>query len=179
MFFPSMSVLVLALASATGCGPDEPAKSGADTGGESDAHPLAQKPAPDFAGDVVNGKGKQSFAANKGKVLIVDFWATWCEPCKKSFPKLQEIYVKYKGQIEIVAISEDEENNGLKDFGDANGSVKFPIIWDKDKAMAGKWQPSKMPSTFIIDKSGVIRFVHLGYHDGEELVIEKQLKSLL
>ena len=176
----ALGVVTAALGSgAAGCGGSNADGSGATTPSSGEgAHPLINNPGPDFAADTVNGKGKAAPSANKGKVLIVDFWATWCEPCKKSFPKLQEVYTKYKGQVEILAISEDDENNGLKDFGDAHGSVKFPIAWDGDKSIGKKWKPSSMPSTFILDKSGVVKFVHTGYHDGEEVDWEKELKTL-
>ena len=142
-------------------------------------HELLQNPAPDFTADSVNGKGKIALAQWKGKVVLVDFWATWCEPCKKSFPKLEELRVKYAASgFEIAAISEDDEQNGVKEFGTSYGA-KFPLLWDKDKSLANKWHPPNMPSSFIIDKKGVVRFVHLGYHDGEEKEIETELKSLL
>ena len=165
---------------APGCG--DPGKPGASSpsGDDGAKHPLRNQPGPDFSRDIVaNGKGKAGVASSKGKVLIVDFWATWCEPCKKSFPKLQELYTKYKGQLEIVAVSEDEENAGLKDFADSHGNAKFPIVFDEGKSIAGKWHPDKMPSTFIVDKSGVVKFVHLGYHDGEEADVEREVKGLL
>jgi peroxiredoxin len=142
-------------------------------------HELLNNPAPDFSADSVNGKGKVSLAQWKGKVVLVDFWATWCEPCKKSFPKLEELRVKYSASgFEIAAISEDDEANGVKEFG-TNYGAKFPLLWDKDKTIANKWHPPNMPSSFIVDKKGVVRFVHLGYHDGEEKEIETELKSLL
>ena len=149
-------------------------------GGSNDKGPAeVGKAAPDLSVKTVNGKGEITRDSLAGKVAIVDFWATWCEPCKKSFPKLQELYTKYKGQLEIVAISEDEENQGLKDFADSHGNAKFPIVFDEGKSIAGKWHPDKMPSTFIVDKSGVVKFVHLGYHDGEEADIEREIKGLL
>ena len=146
---------------------------------EGGAHPLIGAHAPDFSASSVNGKGAVAVAKNKGKVLIVDFWATWCEPCKKSFPKLQELYTKYKvSGVELIAVSEDDENSGLSDFGNTYGA-KFPLVWDDGKNIASKWQPKSMPATFVIDKKGVVRFVHLGYHDGEETEIEKEVKSLM
>ena len=162
----------------TGCGGGSASGDGAASGGEG-KHPLIGSPAPDFARNSVNGKGKVSVKGSSGKVLIVDFWATWCEPCKKSFPKLQDLFVKYKASgMDLIAVSEDDENSGISDFGNTFGS-KFPLVWDDGKAVAGKWQPKSMPSTFIVDKNGVVRFVHLGYHDGEEAEIEKEVKSLL
>ncbi len=142
-------------------------------------HELLNNPAPDFSGDSVNGKGKIALQQWKGKVVLVDFWATWCQPCQKSFPKLEELRVKYSASgFEIVAVSEDDEQNGVKEFGASYGT-KFPLLWDKDKSIANKWHPPAMPSSFLVDKKGVVRFVHLGYHDGEEKEIEAELKSLL
>jgi len=137
------------------------------------AHPLIGSEVPNFQASSVNGKGRATVQPNEGKVLIVDFWATWCEPCKKSFPKLEDLYVRYRTSgMEIVAVSEDDENDGLSVFGNSFGA-KFPLVWDNGKAIASKWQPKSMPSTFIVDKKGVVRFVHLGYHDGEEAEIER------
>ena len=174
-------LLVTSFLVLSGCGGGSASSSGG--GGASSAadgkHPLLGAPAPDFAAASVNGKGKAAVKASSGKVLIVDFWATWCEPCKKSFPKLEDLYVKFKASgMDLIAVSEDDENGGLTDFGNTFGA-KFPLVWDEGKAIAGKWQPKSMPSTFIVDKKGIVRFVHLGYHDGEEAEIEKEVKSLL
>ena len=173
-----MGALVLVVGSAACAG------TGGEGGGGAVApnrakHELLNNPAPDFSGESINGKGKVALAQMQGKVTLVDFWATWCEPCKKSFPKLEELRVKYASAgFEIVAISEDDESNGVKDFGTTHGA-NFPLLWDKDKSIANKWHPPNMPSSFIVDKKGVVRFVHLGYHEGEEKEIEAELKSLL
>ena len=142
-------------------------------------HELLNNPAPDFAGESVNGKGKASLAQWKGKVVLVDFWATWCEPCKKSFPKLEELRVKFAASgFELVAISEDDEANGVKEFG-ANYGAKFPLLWDKDKSNREQVAPAEHAVLLHRRQEGVVRFVHLGYHDGEEKEIETELKSLL
>lgn len=133
---------------------------------------------PDFSGESVNGQGKFSLASAKGKVVVVDFWATWCEPCKKSFPKLEDLNVKYKGNVVIVGVSEDDEKTGIADFAKTHGA-KFPLLWDEGKAIAGKWNPENMPTSFVLDKNGVVKFMHQGYHDGEELELEKEIKSLM
>ncbi len=132
--------------------------------------------APGFTLDSLNGQGKATVGS--GKVTIVDFWATWCEPCKKSFPKYQELYVKYKASgLEIVAVSVDDEKTGITDFAKNHGA-KFPVGWDDGKKIADKWKPEGMPSAYIIDKRGVVKHVHKGYHDGEENEVEKELKAL-
>ena len=151
-----------------------PTKTGADT----KSSPLVGNPAPDFAGTRVNGAGSVKLADLKGKVVLVDFWATWCAPCAKSFPRYQELYVKYKDKLEIVGFSEDEEKDGIDAFAKNHG-VKFPLVWDEGKSMAGKYDPKSMPTAFLIDKQGVVRFVHFGYEDGDEAQIERELKELL
>jgi peroxiredoxin len=171
------AALVSSFVALAGCGGASASGDGASSA--ADAKGLINNPAPDFAANSVNGKGRAAVKASSGKVLIVDFWATWCEPCKKSFPKLQELFVKYKASgMDLIAVSEDDENSGIPDFGNTFGA-KFPLVWDDGKSIAAKWKPGSMPSTFIVDKKGIVRFVHSGYHDGEEAEIEKEVKSLL
>jgi thiol-disulfide isomerase/thioredoxin len=135
------------------------------------------KNASTFSMASVNGGAKMG--VDKGKVTIVDFWATWCEPCKKSFPKYQELYVKYKASgLEIVAVSVDDEKKEIPDFIKTYGA-KFPVGWDEGHKVAECYHPPNMPSAYVIDKSGVVKFVHNGYHDGEEKDLEKEIKSLL
>ncbi len=136
-------------------------------------------PAPAFTLSAINTKGSVSMSSLEGQVVIVDFWGTFCEPCKKSFPKLQELYAKYKSNgLTIVGISEDDDKDGIAAFGGSYGA-KFPLVWDETKSVAGKWNPGSMPATFIVDRKGVVRFFHRGFHEGEELEIEQQVKSLL
>jgi len=171
------------LASAIGmtipaCGGAE-ADSGVANASGGAVHPLLGKPGPDFAERTVAGNQTISLHGLSGKVAVVDFWATWCEPCKKSFPKLEALSAKYGSNgVEVVGVSEDDDASGIRDFA-ANLGAKFPLVWDENKNIASKWQPRTMPSTFILDRSGKIRFVHLGYHDDEEVVIESEIKSLL
>jgi peroxiredoxin len=153
---------------------------GASSPSSSEVHPLVGATAPAFSRpSVTGGTGTVSTESLQGKVAIVDFWATWCEPCKKSFPKLEELNVKYRSSgLQIVGVSEDDDADGIPMFAKEFGS-KFPLIWDQQKSIAAKWQPKSMPCTFIVDKNGVVRFVHFGFHDGEEASIEQEIKSLL
>ncbi len=139
--------------------------------------PTIGNKAPDLSINSLNGAGAASLAA--GKVTIVDFWATWCEPCKKSFPKYQDLYTKYKASgLEILAVSVDDESNGIPDFAKSYGA-KFPVGWDKGHKAADCFKPENMPSAYVIDKKGVVRFVHKGYHPGEEDELDKEIKGLL
>jgi peroxiredoxin len=146
---------------------------------QGESHPLLGNPAPAFELDSANGKGKVSMSALAGKVVLVDFWATWCEPCKKSFPHLQDLNTKYKASgLAIVGLSEDDDKGGIAAFGSSFGA-DFPLVWDNNKGVGTKWDPGSMPATFIVDRKGLVRFLHRGYHDGEEVDIEKEVKSLL
>lgn len=173
----------LSLATALGvalaaCGGGASEADGSTVSGEA-VHPLLGRPGPDFSGKAVGGNTTISMRGLSGKVAIVDFWATWCEPCKKSFPKLEALSAKYGSDgLQVVGVSEDDEKGGIGDFA-ANLGAKFPLVWDENKTIASKWQPKTMPSTFILDRSGKVRFVHLGYHDDEEALIEREIKSLL
>lgn len=175
---PFALALVVGHAAVTGCAA-EGAESGGGKSPDDAAHPLLGNKGPDFTRKIETGSGTISLHSLSGKVAVVDFWATWCEPCKKSFPKLEELSVKYKdGGLEIVGISEDDDKAGIPSFASGLGT-RFPLIWDEDKSIASKWQPKSMPTTFIVDRKGTVRFVHLGYHDGEEADIEREVKGLL
>jgi cytochrome c biogenesis protein CcmG/thiol:disulfide interchange protein DsbE len=143
---------------------------------------LVGKPAPDFAVmPAANGKGKVALNKLRGKVVLVDFWGTFCEPCKKSFPKLQDLNTKYGASgLKIVGISEDEpdDKEAIPAFANTYGA-KFMLGWDSDKSIARSYKPETMPSSFLIDKNGVVRYAHVGYHDGEEAQVEKEVKELL
>jgi len=139
--------------------------------------PEIGKTASNFSLTSMNGGQKMSI--EKGKVTIVDFWATWCEPCKKSFPKYQDLYTKYKANgLEVIAISVDDEKKDIPGFIKAHGA-KFPVGWDADHKIADCYHPPNMPSAYVIDKTGTVKYVHNGYRDGEEKVLEKELKELL
>lgn len=173
-----LALLVGALLPVVACGGGGGAEAPASSPGGA-AHPLLGSSGPDFTQKTVKDGKAVSFHDLRGKVTIVDFWATWCGPCKQSFPKLQELSTKYRANgLEIVGISEDDEPQGIPPFADSLGA-KFSLAWDEGKAIASKWHPKSMPTTFIVDRKGVVRFVHFGYHDGEELEIEKEIKELL
>jgi cytochrome c biogenesis protein CcmG/thiol:disulfide interchange protein DsbE len=173
--------LPICAAAVIGCGGASDDSAGAATGGEG-GKGLVGKPAPSFTvAAVVNGKGKVSLGSLHGKVVLLDFWGTFCEPCKKSFPKLQDLYTKYGDSgLKIVGVSEDEadDKDKIPDFASTYGA-KFTLGWDRDKQVARSYKPETMPSSFLIDKNGVVRFAHVGYHDGEEVEIEKEVKELL
>lgn len=172
----AMKMFVVGALTLAACGGGAAETKGPNTAADGPSEGGGKK-APSLSVETVNGKGKIELA--KGKVYIVDFWATWCEPCKKSFPKYQELYTKYQSSgLEIIAVSVDDENKGIEAFIKQHGA-KFPVAWDEGHKIADQWKPESMPTAFVIDKEGVIRHVHAGYHDGEEAELDKEIKELL
>jgi peroxiredoxin len=179
---PFLLVTVLVAADAA-CGGVAAESTGATKGGPTPATGgIVGRPAPDFAVvAAANGKGKVALSTMRGKVVLVDFWGTFCEPCKKSFPRLEELNMKYSASgLRIVGISEDEpdDRDAIPRFASTYGA-KFAVGWDGDKSIAKSYKPETMPSSFLIDKNGVVRYAHVGYHDGEEAQVEKEIKELL
>jgi peroxiredoxin len=140
-------------------------------------HPLRGSPAPDFS-LVARGGAAASLAAYAGKVVLVDFWATWCEPCRSSFPEYQALVGRYGDRVAVLGISEDDEEQGIDGFADETGA-RFPLAWDGDKSVAQRYQITGMPMLFIIDQRGLVRFVHSGFRPGDEEQISAAIDSLL
>jgi peroxiredoxin len=135
-------------------------------------------PAPDFSLAPVGGGstiGPKSFA---GKVLIVDFWATWCAPCRQSFPVYQHLLEKFPGQLAIVGVSVDDAPDGIATFQSETG-VRFPLVWDQGQSVAGVYKPGTMPTSFVVDRSGIVQKIHEGFHQGDEAALEQEIRSLL
>ena len=160
---------------------------GAESGGGAETAAGAQgglvgKPAPDLTAEAVTGEGPKTIQEASGKVTIVDFWATFCGPCKKSFPKYQALVDESAGELTVIAVSVDEPDNADKAKIEAfvkETGVKFAVVWDKDQSIVKKYGVEKMPTSFIVDKTGVIRHVHAGYAEGEEEKIGEEVKALI
>lgn len=172
-------LLTVTVAAIGGCG--EPAKSPADSksgegGGE--GHAEVGKPAPDLAIDTLNDKGKIDLSGMQGKIVVVDFWATWCGPCKQSFPKLEALSKKVSDKVVFVGVSVDDEKKGIVEFAKENGA-SFAIGWDEGHKIADRWKVGTMPTTFIVDATGKVRHIHDGYHDDEAEKMEKELNALV
>ncbi len=133
--------------------------------------------APDFT--LVNTEGKNvSLSDYKGKIVIVDFWATWCPPCRRGIPDLVELQKQYKDKIAVIGISMDMENTkaGVPDFIDKMG-INYPVVYFNNKVIDDYGGISAIPTTFIIDKNGNIVKKMVGLYPKSE--IEKQLNELM
>jgi thiol-disulfide isomerase/thioredoxin len=127
----------------------------------------------------MRGGGRLKLSSLRGKVVLVDFWASWCEPCKKELPLLDKLAPKLRARgVEIVTINIDDDASKADGFLNDKGIHTLTVVRDDDKKIIGAWEPPKMPSSFVIDRNGVVRSVNAGFEDGDERKIEQQLLSL-
>ena len=115
-----------------------------------------------------------------GKVVLLDFWASWCAPCKASFPAMDEIYKEYKDQgFVILAVSVDNTAKAYKKFADKS-EVTFPLLLDTEKKLVSTAEIEAMPTSFLIDKKGIIRSVHKGYFGKKTIeTYREEIQTLL
>ncbi len=115
----------------------------------------------------------------KGKVVYIDFWASWCGSCAKSFPFLNTMHEAFKDKgLQIVGVNLDEDSKAAGTFL-SNSPAQFVVAADISKQCATNFAVEAMPSTFLIDKQGMIRYMHLGFRDGETKDIEEKVAQLL
>ena len=148
------------------------------------ASPLAsgalatQAAAPDFTLKSMNGPNLR-LAEQRGRVVMVNFWATWCGPCRQEMPQLDLLYQKYRSSgFVLLGVNVDDDVRKAGDVA-AKLGVTFPVLLDTDKAVSKLYDLSTMPSTVIIDRDGKVRYLHRGYLAGYEDNYDKQIRELL
>ena len=115
----------------------------------------------------------------KGKVVYLDFWASWCGPCKKTFPWLNELQKKYgKDGFEVVGVNVDAKKADADSFLAAT-PAEFTVLLDPEGKVANTYELQGMPSSYIIDRTGKVFLAHRGFKDGEATELEGKIKQLL
>lgn len=110
------------------------------------------------------------------KVTVVHFFASRCAPCAKSMPELEALYVAHHGRVAVIGIGEDENESDMRAFV-AQARASFTVVSDSANAKAQRWRMTTMPTTFIVDKHGALRFTHAGYNDAQS--IDEEIRALL
>lgn len=138
--------------------------------------------APNFTLQTIDGKSftlQSNF--KQGKVVLLDIWATWCPPCRAEIPYLVDLNKKYKGKpVTFVGVAIDQSKSDVSAFAKKQ-KINYTIVSDPNGASIGsKYQVKGIPATYIIDKKGVIRFVHSGFGGKSEIdKMDKEIASLL
>ena len=138
----------------------------------------AKEPAPDFTLKSKDS-GNIRLSEQRGNIVMVNFWASWCGPCREELPKMEELYQEYQDMgFEILAVNvDDEESKAEVLLNDIE--VTFPVLYDTAGNVSQLYDVNAMPTTVIIDRDGNQRLLHLGYRAGDEKKYEKAIKLLM
>ena len=122
---------------------------------------------------------KVELSALEGKVVLVDFWASWCGPCKDEMPVLEALHKKYaaKGLV-IVGVNIDSSSKKMNKFLKGT-TVSFRIVHDRKLVVANRYEPETMPTSYFIGRDGKVRYVHEGFEKGDAGALEERVKALL
>ncbi len=134
--------------------------------------------APDFTLHSVSGPNLR-LKEQRGQVVMLNFWASWCGPCKQEMPHLNRLYEKYHASgFQLLGVNVDDDARNAAGASTSLG-VRFPVLLDTEKKVSRLYDLSTMPSTVLIDRDGRVRYVHRGYRDGYEQTYEDQIRELL
>jgi peroxiredoxin len=115
----------------------------------------------------------------RGSVIMLDFWATWCEPCRDELPQLDRLQKKYaKQKFVVIAVSVDNEAATAREFLQKY-NINITAAWDRNKSVVSAYDVQRMPSCYLIDAAGKVRFVHYGYDDEYIAAYENEIELLL
>ncbi|MDX2410474.1 MAG: TlpA disulfide reductase family protein [Woeseiaceae bacterium] len=139
---------------------------------------LTGQAAPDFA--LKNSSGDNvRLSEYRGDVVMVNFWATWCGPCRQEMPLLDELYSRYERVgFSLLGVNIDDDSRKAMNMVSELG-VSFPVLFDARKEVSKLYKVEAMPVTVLIDREGTVRYVHHGYKPGYEDKYLDQIRSLL
>ena len=139
---------------------------------------LTGSPAPDFALKSSTGENLR-LSEYRGDVVMINFWATWCGPCRQEMPLLNELYVRYERVgFSLLGVNIDDDSRRAMDMITELG-VNFPVLFDSRKEVSKLYQVDAMPVTVIVDREGNVRHVHNGYKPGYEQQYLDEIRALL
>jgi peroxiredoxin len=135
-------------------------------------------PAPDFTLRGTDGRNLR-LHEQRGQVVLVNFWASWCGPCRQEMPHLGRLYEKYRAAgFVLLAVNIDEDARQAVNTA-ARWGLKFPVLLDADKAVSRLYDLGSMPATVLIDRDGRVRYLNRGYREGVEDAYERQILELV
>jgi len=142
------------------------------------ASDLIGQSAPDFALKSSSGENLR-LSEYRGDVVMVNFWATWCGPCRQEMPLLDQLYTRYQRVgFSLLGVNIDDDSSKAMNMVSELG-VSFPVLFDARKDVSRLYEVEAMPVTVLIDREGMVRYVHHGYEPGIEEKYLDQIRSLL
>ena len=139
---------------------------------------LEGQQAPDFALKSSTGENLR-LSEYRGDVVMINFWATWCGPCRQEMPLLDELYSRYQRVgFNLLGVNIDDDSRRAMQMIDELG-VNFPVLFDARKEVSKLYEVEAMPVTVLVDREGKVRYVHHGYKPGYEDKYLDQIRSLL
>ena len=142
------------------------------------AAPAAGSPAPDFTLRSADGRNLR-LQELRGQVVLLNFWATWCGPCRDEMPQLNKLYDKYRASgFTLLGVNIDDDPRAATALA-AKLGLGFPVLLDADKRVSKLYELGTMPSTVLIVRDGRVRYVHRGYRDGVAETYDQQIRGLL
>ena len=139
---------------------------------------LKQSSAPDFALKSASGENLR-LSEFRGDVVLINFWASWCGPCRQEMPILSELHDKYRALgFTVLGVNvEADAAKARKLLKDT--PVSFPVVFDSDSVVSKQYDVVAMPSTVLVDRDGNMRYLHKGYKSGLEEVYQQQVRELI
>ena len=124
---------------------------------------------------------KHSLKDFHGKVILLNFWATWCPPCRREMPSMERLYQKFNGEnFTVIAINQMEDGDHVFAYtGQLDVDPTFTILFDKDSKVSNNYRVSGLPTTYLIDKQGNIRYRAIGGREFDHPEVEKQILQLM
>jgi thiol-disulfide isomerase/thioredoxin len=137
--------------------------------------------APDFS-LAAEGGGTVKLSGLRGKVVLVDFWASWCKPCKKELPELDKLAKAYKdagADVVVLAVNIDTKRDNALKFLKSAKIQHLTVLYDPSSTVAEQFDPPTMPTSYVIDRKGIVKVVHEGYKAGDEKKVKAEIDALL
>ena len=136
-------------------------------------------PAPAFSSKRVDTGGTLDLASLRGKPVVLNFWASWCGPCKRSFPWMNELAQRYGASgLTVVAVNVDKKRADADRFLEAT-PAQFTVVYDAAGTTPAAWAVKGMPSSYLVDRSGRVVMVEQGFRDEQKAGVENRIRELL
>ncbi len=134
--------------------------------------------APDFTLKSASGVNLK-LSEFRGEVVLINFWASWCGPCRQEMPLLSELHEQYRDLgFTVLGVNVEEDSRQARKLLE-DAPVSFPVVFDSDSTVSREYDVAAMPSTMLVDRNGTLRYLHKGYKPGLEAVYQQQVRDLL